>query len=136
MNQIHPNISLVPLLQRMAVGDLHYHLFTLPNTEPTLAAVLADFTEEAGTGYAVVTVALADFTTTGVAGNQGYIIAGNIAFTPGAATTFTDYGYYITDDTDAILLAFGFFDAGPIVTVNPATLVLTPKLGNNSKYAA
>ena len=81
MNQIHPDVSLVPLLEYILTDDKHYHLFTAPTSEPGLDVVLGDFTEEAGAGYAPVTVTSADWTTTGVTGNQGFAIAPDIAFT-------------------------------------------------------
>lgn len=133
MDQLHSDASLLPFLNLMVAGTLHFHLFT-NNVATGLNAVLTDFTEEAGTGYAKVAVAGSAFTLQAVSGHIGTVTAPDIAFTPGSSTTFTDYGYYITDSTDTVLLGFALFDAGPIVTPNPMSLTVTPKLALQSKY--
>lgn len=136
MNQVHPDVSLLPMLTEILGIDFNYHLYTAPSSPPTRDSILSDFTEEAGAGYALVAVDGTDFTVTGVAGHQAFAIAGDIAFTPDVGVTFTNYGYYVTDQTNTTLIAFGHFDSGPIVTTGPATLTLGPRFGDNSKYAS
>lgn len=136
MNQVHPDATLLSLLTRLLTVSVKYRLFTSPSSNPGLGATLSTFTEEAGSGYSPVTVAISDWSIQSVIGHQGIFVAPDIAFTPGSATTFTDYGYYVTDASASLLLAYGFFDGGPIVTVNPNSLTLTPKWGNNSKYSS
>lgn len=135
MNQLHPDASLLPLLNNMLGAGVNLHLFT--NLVGTgLNAVLTDFVEETGSGYAVQSAPASAFTLQSVAGHIGQITAGDVAFTPGTATTFTDYGYFLTDLSNATLLGFGLFDSGPVITAYPATLTVTPKLSLQSKYTS
>lgn len=135
MNQLHPDSALVPLLLNMVVNSVIFHLYTAPTVEPDLDAVIGDFTEENTFSYAPITVDPADFTTQGVSGHQGFITAGDITFTP-VGGAWTVYGYYVTDAVTGDLLAFGFFDGAPFVATSINPVVLTPKMGNNSKFSA
>lgn len=136
MNVIHPDASLVRILERIVAADVRYRLFDNDVT-PGQATVLADLNEWShADGYgSSILVAAADFTLSGVSGHQGALTA------PDVSWTFTGgpwncYGYFVTDATGAYLLAVARFDSAPLV-VNAGTVVtVTPKFANASKYAA
>jgi len=137
MHQIHPDTSLVAILRRIATGDLHYHLYRNDVT-PDRDTELGDLTEMgAGTGYAVITVEEADFTTEGVSAHKGTIIAPPVTFEIGAGSGIDDiYGYFVTDDTDALLIACGRFDDAPIDITAGADIPVTPILGDSSQFSS
>ncbi len=137
MNQVHPDGSLANLLALLIANGFNYHLFTAPTTDPGLAPTgVGSFTEDTTAGWASspINVPFAAFIINPVAGHQGSAIAPDIAWTNASGSPQTDYGYFVTDTTNTKLIAFGFFDAAPIVTPNLASLTLTPKFGNQSKY--
>lgn len=136
MNLIFPDACLVALLQRIANGDFHFHLFGNNHT-PSPTTVLGDLTElGSGTGYAIQTVAAADFTLTGVTAHVGSITAADISFGPWSSGADVAYGYYITDTTNTILLAVARFDGAPLPAGTGNVIVVTPKLGDFSQYTA
>ena len=137
MHQIHPDASLVELLARMAAADFHYHLYT-NNFTPDRDTVLGDLTEQGvGDGYAIVTVAAADFTASGVVAHHGSIVASPIAFTVAAAGgPWTIYGYFVTDTGDAELLACGLFDAAPLTVAEFESVLVTPIFGDQSLFSS
>lgn len=139
MNQVHPDGSLLNLLNQIVAGGVNYHLFTAPTTDPGLAPTGPGyFTEDTTGGWANVpiNVPAANFSLQTVAGHQGAIVAPDIAWTNASGSPQTDYGYFITDSTNTKLLAYGFFDSAPIVTPNLGSLTLTPKFGDQSKYTS
>ena len=133
MNQIYPDAGLVQWLQRMAVGNFHFHLF-VNNLVPNKTTLLAGLTEAAWAGYAAITVNAADFALTGVAGHVGTILAAPIAFTNGSAGSQSAYGYYVTDTADAILFAVALFDAAPVAKIVGDSWIITPVIGDFSQF--
>lgn len=137
MHQIHPDSSLVPLLERMVASDLHYHLYT-NNVTPDRDTELGDLTEMGGgTGYSIITVDAADFTLTGVSAHKGFLIAAPITFVIGVTGSPTDvYGYYVTDTGNAELLAVARFDDAPIDITAGANIPVVPVMGDSSQFAS
>lgn len=135
MHQIHPDVSLTEMLLRMAAGDLHYHLFE-DNITPDRETEIADLNEPGfGLGYVVEIVTAADFTLTGVAAHHGSIAAAPLGFLNQTGQADV-YGYYVTDTTDAVLLAVGRFDAAPHVWVTGVPLMVWPVFGDSSQFAS
>lgn len=134
MQQIYPDASLVPILQRFLAGDLHYHLFS-NNVTPGNASVLGDFTEAVYGTYAPITVIAADFTLTGVAGHVGGATAAAIAFLNDSGGDLGMYGYYVTDTSNTILIAAARFDSAPAVKHNGESWIITPTFGDFSAAA-
>jgi hypothetical protein len=127
---IHPDESLVPLLMRVATGDLYYHLILAPYT-PTKATTLAALLAIAyGPGTQVQP---ADFTTSGVASNKGTIIAAPIAMPNASGGAWTAYGYFITDSGTTELYGVLEFDT-PVAVPNGSSMNITPILGDSSFY--
>lgn len=136
MNVIHPDQSLVNILERIVSADSKYRLFT-NNVTLNQATVLADFTEQgSGDGYAAITVAAADYTLSGVTGHNGSLVAPDISFTPSTGTGWDIYGYYETDTAGTKLLKAAKFDGGPIHVNVGESIIVTPKWANASKFAS
>ena len=135
MNQIHPNASLVPLLQLQVASDVKIKLYTNDLT-PGVGTVLGDFTEQgSGTGYAAITVAAADFSLTGVSGNIGTVQASPVTFTASGGA-WTVYGYYVTNTGNDKLLAAARFDGAPITVPDGGTRVVVPIFSLQSRYTS
>lgn len=136
MDQVYPDAALVPILRRFLVGDFHFHLFASPVTidqSTTLAALLA--AEATFTGYAVATVLATDFTSSSTSGHQGSVLAPAISFSNTSGSPQDIYGYFITDTTDAILIAAAAFDGAPISVANAGSYPVVPIFGSLSQYA-
>ena len=133
MNQVYPNAGLVLFLQRMALGDFHFHLYA-NNYTPVKGSTLLNFTEAPWLGYVDIAVAAAAFTLYGVAGNVGSLLAAPIAFVNTSGAPQSAYGYYVTDTSDTILLAAAIFDASPISQNNGDSWLVTPVLGDFSQF--
>lgn len=134
MIQIYPDEGLVKLLKRMATSSLDYRLFT-NNVTITRSTGIAGITELTTFGYALITVVLGDFTTTGVTAHVGSLIAAPISWTP-AGGSWTLYGYYVTANDTGELLYAGNFDSAPITVPNGTPLLLTPRIGDFSQLGA
>lgn len=134
MQQIYPDAALVPILQRMLVGDLNYHLFA-NNVTPDQSTVLGSLTEAAWTGYAPITVLASAFTLTGVAAHVGGVTANVIAFTNTSGGDQSAYGYYVTDTANTVLIAVARFDSAPVTKHNTESWLVTPTFGNFSAAA-
>lgn len=132
MNQVYPDEGLVPLLERLTADDLVFHLYTNDMT-PVKASVLADFTEQAGDGYAEITVVAADWTLSGVAGHQGTLLAAPIAFTA-AGGAWTIYGYYITNTAGTKVLWAARLDSAPVTVPDTESLLIVPVVGDFSQF--
>lgn len=134
MNQIHPDVSLTPILTRItAFGNMHYHLYSNALTVDR-SNVLGDFTECSSAGYALVAVAPGDWATDSLVAHNASRSAPDIAFTASSGS-YTANGYYITDSADAVLLGCATFPS--TVTIDPSNpLILTPKWGDVSKFSS
>ena len=132
MNLIHPDATLVPNLLRLATPSLNYHIF-VGDVACDRNTVLADF--GGGGNWGPVNVPVASFTLTGVAAHKGTIVAPPITLTDPVPSAGTAYGYYVTDETDAILIACARFDT-PIPFLAGGSLNLIPILGDSSAYAS
>lgn len=134
MKQIHPNVALVPLINRMiGTGVWVYHLYT-NNLTLGPATVYSDFIEVSGvSGYAAITQSYTDFTLNGVTANKGYALAPPISWTLGSSGS-TVYGFFVTDASTG-LLACAAFDT-PIVIGGGVVIPLIPSMGDSSLYIA
>lgn len=133
MQQILPDAGLTEFLLRFTRDDLHYHLFS-NNYTIVKGTTLGDLTELSGpSGYAVLTVVEADFTTAGVTGHIGSIQGAPISWTLGAYS-ITVYGYYITDTANAKLLGAANFDTPYNLASFGATIPVVPIFGDSSLY--
>lgn len=135
MKFIFPDSVLVECLLRMADNSYHFHLY-INNLTPTLATVLGDLTEaNSGHGYSVLTVARADFTTTGVTAHLGTIIAAPISWTFSAGGTDVVYGVYVTDTTNAKLIMVAELDTS-VNTSAGATVSVVPIFGDEAIFSS
>jgi len=133
MHQIHPDVSLVPLLQRMVENGIKLHLFENDVT-PDVDTDLVDFQEPDVNGYAAIAVAAAAFIFTGVDDNRGYVFASPVVFTTVDAGAQQVYGYYMTDDDDTILLACARFDGAPLTFNVSNPREVWPVMGDASRF--
>lgn len=115
--------------------NTHWHLFT-NNVTTGLDAVLGDFTEETGAGYAILNRSSSDWTLTADAGHVYTRQAADLIWVPDPAVTFTNYGMFVTLDDDTTLIGFVKFDTPPVVTTNPAVLQVPAKISIKSIFAS
>lgn len=136
MHQIYPDVGLVPIAKRIVSDGIVIRLFTNDVT-PNRDSVLADFTGM-GTGYGVgpITVLLADFTLSGVAGHIGSITHAPIAFTKTSGDPEQAYGYYATSTDNVDLLFAARFDSAPITKASGESWIVTPTLPVFSNLAS
>lgn len=134
MRQIYPDAALVPILQIFVANKFHYHLFN-NNVTIDQSTTLGALTEESTFGYSSILVSGTDFTSSGVTSHIGSMVAAPISWTP-AGGNWTLYGYYVTDTTDANLLFAGNFDGAPVTVLDGIPFLLTPIVGDFSKYAS
>lgn len=135
MRQIHPNVALVPLINRMiGSGNWVYKLYS-NNVTLSPTTILSDLTELSGvSGYSGITQSASDFTLTGVSANKGYALAPPISWTLGSSGS-TIYGYYVTDTAGSGLLAVAAFDS-PLIIGGGIVVPLIPSMGDSSLYIA
>jgi hypothetical protein len=135
MKQIHPDVSLIPLMRRVVADDVRVKLYTNDFT-PDRDSVLADFTEkDVANGYAAIDVPAADFVLDGVVAHKGVLMALPITFTPTNDGGVNIYGYFVTSLDDADLLACARFDA-PTDWDVPNTVEMWPVFGDESQFAS
>jgi hypothetical protein len=133
MDQIYPNVGLVEQLTRILTSGVHYHLFVnnvIPDRTSTLIGT--PLTEAAWFGYVPIAKALGDFSITGVAGGVGFAIGMPFPFVNSSGGNQTAYGYFVTDVTNAILLAVARFDDAPETKVNGDSWIILPRWGDTS----
>ena len=131
IEQIHPDVALVPLMRRIVADDVHVHLYSNDFT-PDKDTELADLdTFPLSGGYAVITVAAADFVLSNVSGHRGVLMALPVTFTFSNALG-PAYGYYVTDTTDTDLLTVARFDGAPLDGEDGVTV--WPAFGDSSLY--
>jgi hypothetical protein len=135
MDQIYPDSTLVPQLARIASNSLTWHLYTNVGP-PDLSYTLGSFTEAGWAGYTPQTVAPASFTTTGVSGHLGYMIAGPVSFGNTSGVNQQAYGYFITDAVTGDLVGCAQFDSAPITIVTGGTYQVVPLLANQSALSS
>lgn len=113
-----------------APGNLHFHLYSNNHT-PVVSDTLSSYTEVSGSGYAVQSVAPAGWTVSTVS-NVTSAVASDIVFSfTGSIAAI--YGYFITDASDATLLAAELFSAVQSIPSGGGTLTLTaPTITLNS----
>jgi hypothetical protein len=131
MDQIYPDVSLVPLLQLLAANGFHFHLYT-NNATIDRAITLGGLTEAAWSGYAPVNVTSGAFTLSSTVGHVGSLLAAPIAFVNASGSSQTAYGYFITDTANTTLYAAAQFDSAPITKVNGDSWIITPVIGDFS----
>lgn len=135
MHQLYPDVGLERILERLLSGFGHFNirLFT-NNLTPDLDSIASDFTEATWAGYAVQQPVLADFSIA-TAGHLSTAIASPVVFTNTSGAPVNTYGYYVTDDSGA-LIAAARFDSAPEVIVDDGILPVVPILGNFSQYSS
>lgn len=135
MNQIYPDVGLVPMLQEITGFDKYYRLFT-NNVTPSRTTVVADLTEAAWTGYAAQILTSGNWTLFGVAGHVGTIQAAPQAFLNSSGAPVNAYGYFVTDSTGTILFAAARFDSAPITKADGDYFTVLPIFGDLSVLAS
>lgn len=135
MNQIYPDEGLIPLLERIIVGDFMFHLFTNEPAEG-LTVKLADLVEAAYSGYEPITVEADDFINSAVVDNVGTILAEPIEFLNESGATQEAAGYYATNLTQTKLLFYGLFDAEDRIKLHGEAFGVTPMVSVFSQFIA
>ena len=130
MSLVVPNAGELIILQYMVnktdPGDLVLKLY---KTDTTLAeaSLIGDFTENNEASYAEQTLAGADWSTALVSTNTATATHAEKTFTFGAAATV--YGYYVTDNAEAVVLWAERFSGAPFVLPSGGgTIAITPKV--------
>jgi len=100
-----PNIgerqALSYLVNKASPNDLKLHLFT-NNLTPAEADVVGDYTECGVSGYAAITLTGANWTVSTDGSNNSTATYAQQTFS--FSTSTACYGYYVTDNTGAVLM--------------------------------
>ncbi len=131
MNQIYPDVGLIPILRRIVTPSVVYHLF-VNDVTPDRDSVLGDFTEMTASGYAEIVVDEADFTLDGVTAHIGSLLAAPIAFENTSGGALDAYGYFATNAAGDELLACARFDSAPVNKEDGESWLVTPIVGDFS----
>ena len=131
MALLTPNVGVQEILKRAlnfsATGDVKLHLFQ-NNYTPIETSTVASFTESTWTGYAIKTLTGASWTCTNADPSEASYGIQTFTSTAGSQNQ-ANYGYYITDSANAILLWAELFTDGPYTIVNNGdTISVTPKI--------
>ena len=133
MNQIYVDEGLLYLLNQMLANDIILHLYT-NNVTPDHDTILGDLVEAVFTGYAPITLHLADWVFQGVNAHQGFALAGPVGFLNSSGSDQSAFGYYFTDALSTFLIAAVRFNAAPIVKHDAQTFPVIPTWGDFSEF--
>lgn len=125
-----PEASKVTMLTSILTDDLVLRLYS-NNYTPVAASIAADFTEVAGAGYADLPLVLASWVITpGSPAVAEYDTPQDFSFTGATDTPGVIYGYYITRDSDGLLIYAERFPADdvPFVPINGSLIRITPRI--------
>ncbi len=135
MHQIYPDEGLIQLLQRLVTASVRYHLF-VNNVTIDRGTVHGVMTEQGGgSGYVAVDVVAGAWTASGITSHIGSLVAPPISFTPVGAS-WTLYGYFVTDSGLSDILWAANFDGAPITVPDGTPLLITPIVGDFSRYSS
>ena len=130
MSLIVPNAREVVILTDFLTPALTLRLYSNDRT-PSGNDVAADYTEVAGGGYANKPLTFANWGITGGAPSVGlYNAVQSWIFTGATTAPGTIYGYYITRDSDGVLMWAERFPSGsaPLVPENGSSVRITPRI--------
>lgn len=135
MPLVVPDAVEVLILQMFLNTPLTLRLFG-NNVTPGPASVAADFNEIAGGGYANKSLVFAGWSFTPNAPSYGLYTKQSWNFTGAINAPGTIYGYYITRDSDSILLWAERFGVAvvPFTPVAGSLVEVTPKFTGSSVY--
>lgn len=135
MHQLYPDSATATIMNLLLNAMTHFniHLFT-NNLTPTLDSVLGDFTEAAWTGYAAAAVSPGSFSVT-TSGHLTTAIASPVSFSNTSGSPVDAYGYFVTDDTGA-LVACARFDTAPVSIADGGSYPVVPIIGDFSQYSS
>jgi hypothetical protein len=103
MSIVYPNIGTEKILDFLVANSMSLKLFS-NNIVPAITDVLATYTEVAGGGYAAITLASANWTTTAASPSTAlYSALQQFSFTGPTNAPSTIYGYYIVQGSNLIL---------------------------------
>lgn len=131
MDLLFPDQGLVYQLRQILTAGVKYHLYT-NNVTPTLSTTLAALTEAAWGGYVALSQSWTNYTINGFTGHAGYALAPPITFFNTSGAPVTAYGYYVTDNANALLLAVARFDSAPITIPDGQSWNVVPTWGDFS----
>jgi hypothetical protein len=132
MPLIVPDIGEVSMLQMILTPALTIKLYS-NNVAPSALSVAGDFTEVVGGGYVNKPLTFANWTFVSNAPSYAQYLVQSWLFTGVTAATGIIYGYFITRNSDGVLLWAERFAAS--VTPSAGTLIqLTPKLTGSSVF--
>jgi hypothetical protein len=131
MTLLAPNVGVQEILKRAlnfsATGDVKLHLFQNDYT-PVEGSTVANLTEATWTGYAIKTLTGASWTVTNADPSEASYAIQTFTSSAGSQNQ-ANYGYYITDSANSILLWAERFTDGPYTIVNNGdTISVTPKI--------
>jgi hypothetical protein len=130
MNQVFADEQLPKILSRMLDPDVTYRLF-VNDVTPDGTETPASFTEASWTGYSAVSVALAEWIDSGVAGGVDLWIHAPIAFANSSGSDQQAYGYFVLD-SDGDLLCAARFDGAPLTRADGQVFFVIPTMGDFS----
>lgn len=128
---VFPDTALIYLLQKVVQPKLTYHLYR-NNITPDVNSTLPLFAEAVYSGYAPIDVLASAWTFTQVSAHVGELKALDLFWSNTSPSSFSVYGYYVTDSTGTVLVAAAKFDNAPVVVPVGKYVQVTPMLGSFS----
>jgi len=128
MQEIIPDVALVPVLEFLADQNLTYHLFENDVT-PDANTVLADLTEPAWGGYNPITVIGSEWIPNSPVNGVGLLLHPPISFANGSGGSQDAYGYFRKDQAGN-LMAVCRFDDAPRTKADGEAWTIIPILGD------
>jgi len=128
MQEIIPDVALIPALQKLVDQDITYRLFTNDIT-PDASTVLADLTEAPNPGVFPVVVSGVEWIPNDPVNGVGLLIHPPIALVNGTGGDLSAYGYFRTDQAGE-LMAVCRFDGAPVLKHDGEAWTIIPIVGD------
>lgn len=133
MSLIVPDVAEVDALTKILTPALTIRLYS-NNYVPVAASVAGSFTEVVGGGYAAKPLTFANWVIASGAPSTASYPAQTWTFTGPTNAPGNVYGYYVTRDSDGLLLWAERFVAVPFVPVAGSVITVTPVFTANSVF--
>jgi hypothetical protein len=135
MSLVVPNTAEIDALQKILNTPLTLRLYS-NNAIPSESSSAASFTETTGGGYANKPLVYADWAFTAGTPSYGQAAKQSWTFTGAVGGTAVIYGYYVTRNSDGVLMWAERFPPAviPFTPKNGSLIQITPKFTGSSVY--
>lgn len=133
MSLIVPDVAEVDALTKILTPALTIRLYS-NNYTPGATSLTANFTEVAGGGYANKPLTFAGWSIVAGAPSAASYAAQTWNFTGATNAPGTIYGYYVTRDSDGLLMWAERFPVVPFVPIAGSIITVTPRFTGGSVF--